>query len=58
MLHEKSGVVLRCANTPVSYKKDNAGNLTQTGRRDQHGRSSGRSSVAVTHHYSSYKLKL
>lgn len=38
MLHEKSGVVLRWASTPVSYKKDNAGNLTPTGRKDQHGR--------------------
>lgn len=37
-----SSVVLRCASTPVSYKKDNADNLTQTRRKDQHGKSSGR----------------
>lgn len=33
MLCEKSGVVvLRCASTPVSYKKDNADNLKQEGK--------------------------
>lgn len=43
ILHEKSGLVaLRCESTPVSYNKDNADNLTQTRREDQHGRSSGR----------------